>query len=305
LDTALERARTAGLTVIGQPSRGADGLDIAFLHPRDTHGVLIELCALAPDAMPEPRMLGTSAGHVAAYRWPSQAGGVPVVLLHGSAGTAELETQHLARLLQPAGPVWALDLPGHGRSDAHDALPAGVLTAGVREALGQVAELDEQSGKVDVFGFSLGGALALDAAGHLGDTVRRVAVHATSLDWPTERVDAMLARLDPDAIRSASPAGWDALDRAHRGDAERVLRSLVSFVEGLRAPQPFADVAALPHPLLVTTGDSDALFGLDPSLDLYHRAPHSRLGVIPGAGHRLGAAESERLAPMLLDFFAR
>jgi LAO/AO transport system kinase len=41
---ALESARDAGYTLVDQePRRGAHGTRIAFLHPRDTHGVLIEL----------------------------------------------------------------------------------------------------------------------------------------------------------------------------------------------------------------------------------------------------------------------
>jgi methylmalonyl-CoA/ethylmalonyl-CoA epimerase len=41
---ALEHARDAGYTLIDQePRSGAHGARIAFLHPRDTHGVLIEL----------------------------------------------------------------------------------------------------------------------------------------------------------------------------------------------------------------------------------------------------------------------
>ncbi len=45
IDQALEHARKRGVQLIDQQSRkGAEGLDIAFLHPRSTHGVLTELC---------------------------------------------------------------------------------------------------------------------------------------------------------------------------------------------------------------------------------------------------------------------
>ncbi len=41
---SLERAREAGYTLVDQaPREGAHGTRIAFLHPKDTHGVLIEL----------------------------------------------------------------------------------------------------------------------------------------------------------------------------------------------------------------------------------------------------------------------
>jgi methylmalonyl-CoA/ethylmalonyl-CoA epimerase len=45
LEGKLEEANALGLRLIdSQPRKGAEGLDIAFLHPKDTNGVLVELC---------------------------------------------------------------------------------------------------------------------------------------------------------------------------------------------------------------------------------------------------------------------
>lgn len=42
---ALTEAEAAGVRLIDKaPRRGADGLDIAFLHPKSTVGILTELC---------------------------------------------------------------------------------------------------------------------------------------------------------------------------------------------------------------------------------------------------------------------
>jgi len=43
---ALEEAKSKGVELIDSvPREGAEGLQIAFLHPKSTHGVLTELCA--------------------------------------------------------------------------------------------------------------------------------------------------------------------------------------------------------------------------------------------------------------------
>jgi len=43
---ALETAAEKGVQLVDKVSRpGAEGLDIGFLHPRSTHGVLTELCS--------------------------------------------------------------------------------------------------------------------------------------------------------------------------------------------------------------------------------------------------------------------
>ncbi|MBW7846948.1 MAG: methylmalonyl-CoA epimerase [Bacteroidales bacterium] len=45
LEEQLEKAKEAGIQLIdARPRKGAEGLDIAFLHPKSTFGVLTELC---------------------------------------------------------------------------------------------------------------------------------------------------------------------------------------------------------------------------------------------------------------------
>ncbi len=45
IEDALEHAHKMGVhTIDKQPRKGAEGLDIAFLHPKSTFGVLTELC---------------------------------------------------------------------------------------------------------------------------------------------------------------------------------------------------------------------------------------------------------------------
>lgn len=45
LEQALAEMEAKGVQLIDtKPRKGAEGLDIAFLHPKSTHGVLMELC---------------------------------------------------------------------------------------------------------------------------------------------------------------------------------------------------------------------------------------------------------------------
>lgn len=45
IEGALDELQVKGIQLIDKaPRKGAEGLDIAFLHPKSTHGVLMELC---------------------------------------------------------------------------------------------------------------------------------------------------------------------------------------------------------------------------------------------------------------------
>ncbi|MFN8330477.1 MAG: hypothetical protein U0T81_04530 [Saprospiraceae bacterium] len=48
--TEMERLRVQGFQVLNeQPKKGADNKLICFVHPKDTRGVLIELCQSIQD----------------------------------------------------------------------------------------------------------------------------------------------------------------------------------------------------------------------------------------------------------------
>ena len=45
IDEALKELKSKGVRLIDQePRKGAGGAKIAFIHPKETHGVLIEIC---------------------------------------------------------------------------------------------------------------------------------------------------------------------------------------------------------------------------------------------------------------------
>ena len=54
IEEKLKHAEKEGVRLIDhQPRKGAEGLDIAFLHPASAHGVLIELCEHHGHKQPE------------------------------------------------------------------------------------------------------------------------------------------------------------------------------------------------------------------------------------------------------------
>lgn len=54
LEAEMERLAQEGFTILNKiPKRGADNKLVVFLHPKDTNGVLIELCQEIPLAPPQ------------------------------------------------------------------------------------------------------------------------------------------------------------------------------------------------------------------------------------------------------------
>ncbi|GAB5520719.1 MAG: hypothetical protein RhofKO_29700 [Rhodothermales bacterium] len=210
LDVAIERVRAADLPLIGSnPTRGADGKRIMFLHPKATHGVLIELCEPAPDHwQPTEHPVGNTALEVYEAGSPS----APLLLLLTSEAVPE-RFGRLAAALDPYLHIVAYRVTS-GAS-------ARTLTKGFSLSGGAVlAEQDAAEFGLDVASLSSPNALILHEP-KLGDApplpsftvVTRFHDGATTPDWATAHRTAFCfpgrnyatsdadARLYADALR--------------------------------------------------------------------------------------------------------
>ena len=71
VDAVFERLRDAGVPLLADaPKPGADGKRIFFVHPRATHGVLVEFCG-DDDRLPEPGWAPFDGVRLALYRFPA------------------------------------------------------------------------------------------------------------------------------------------------------------------------------------------------------------------------------------------
>jgi methylmalonyl-CoA epimerase len=293
LDVAHERARLNGFEPLGPPRPGADGKRVFFLHPKQTHGVLVEFCRQT-GALGEPEYVSLPSGRVAVYERGSPERPA-VVLLHGLGGSTELETAPLLHRLKPRFRVLALDLPGHGASGdfAGETLSLDLLA----ESL--VAALDHAGlERAHLFGFSLGGAVVLRAALRHPERVRRLAAHATHVAWTDERARDLQARLRPERFDENAQ---ERLAGAHGTEWRERFGRYRRFAGRLPKAKSF-DVQRLRAPVLVSAFDRDPLVDLNLTLRLHRPLPDARMAVLPGARHAARALPLDAYAPLLANW---
>ncbi len=300
VEAAFERAKELGLRPLSDaPSPGADGKRIFFLHPKDTHGVLIELCE-GVSALPEPARVPYRGGHLAVYAW-GRRGRPAVLLLHGAAGTTATETEALARRLEPRFHVLALDFAGHGASSA---FPETEFTADLFADNARAALDHFEVETAHVFGFSMGGYMALHFARRHPERVGRLAVHGACLRWDAALVERMTARLDAEAIAEERPRLAQLLERVH-ADWPALFRRTARFVRTLPAHSEAMEAAAreIAHETLVSAVDRDDLFPLSAPLRLHAALPDARLALVPGGRHAFQDVDLGLYAPLLAKHF--
>ncbi len=297
----MDRLTTLGFTPLSDaPRLGADGKLIFFLHPKETHGVLVEFCQ-SVSAMPAPTRVPYRDGHLAAFAFGSEAN-PPVVLLHGVGGSTELELLPVLRRLEPHFYAVALDFAGHGASDDFPDLDlSGRHFVDNARALLDFFDLDD----ANLFGFSMGGSIALALAHQHPARVRSLAVHGANFDWDARRVRRLQSRLNPDALARLSPVFAERLAEVHGAErwAARY-RRLQAYAETLLdGPLRTADLIDVQQPVLVSAHDRDDLFPLEVPLALHHALPNASLALLPGTRHALATADPDVLAHLLRRHF--
>jgi pimeloyl-ACP methyl ester carboxylesterase len=220
------------------------------------------------------------------YYETAGAGGVSLVLVHGSGGNTSVWRAQMAGLADVAR-VLAVDLPGHGRSrgDGIESIQgAAVVVRGLTEALGL--------GRIVIGGHSMGGAVAQMFALTAPDRTSRLVLIGTGarlrvmpkIIETIEHDHAAGVQLVTDlAVAASAPAALK------RKVYDETLRAPARILAGdFRACDRFDVMTRLEEirvPALVVCGAEDQLTPPKYAEFLRSRIGGSSLVLVPGAGH--------------------
>ncbi|GAA1817843.1 alpha/beta hydrolase [Agromyces neolithicus] len=238
-------------------------------------------------------------------------GGTPLVLLHGGLFDIEQQFGALIPSLSAGRRVIATDFQGHGRTNDID------RPLGTAALASDVVALLEHLGvdRVDVFGFSVGGAVALHLAVHHPELVRKLIVSSVSFRPDGDRGGnaEAVAEMTVDMI-AGTPMQQRYLAVSPHPDLEH-LQGLLDKISRYGAGESGwtdDEIRGIAAPTLITVGDCDMvrldhavrflqLRGGDVNGDL-EGVPASQLAVFPGTTHFFGLARTDLVRDVVTTF---
>jgi len=161
-------------------------------------------------------------------------------------------------------------------------------------------------GRADVFGYSMGGYVALYLAATFPDRVGRVATLGTKLAWTREIAARECAMLDATTIRAKVPKFAAALEARHTAAGwEALLASTAELLRELGARPRVTDdmLASIRQPARIAVGDRDTTVTIDECVVAVRRIPNGELEVLPRTPHPFEKAPIERVTRSLAEFF--
>lgn len=303
LEATMKRLDDAGFTLVNEtPQPGADDKRVAFVHPRETHGVLVEFCETKTPPSWTPETVPHRNGDLAYYEQGDPEN--PCILfLHGAGGTTLLDTAPLMRPLVSRYHVVGVDLTGHGDTSLPEDETVN-MDRFVEDVHAALDAVDRSS--CHLFGFSLGSSVALKLAAEFPDRVDRMALFAPNGRWNNELVDTLNSHLNFDALKRHIPKQAERLVHYHQ-DAERLFPLLQDFVESLPSANEdmIATLDRVSQPTLVAGLDEDLLFSVEATQFVYENLSNARLAILPGEQHRLVNDTVELLVPLLRRHFGK
>lgn len=234
--------------------------------------------------------------------------GTPLLLLHGGLFDIELQFGQVLPGLAAGRRVIAAEFQGHGHTNDID---RPLSTTGlVGDVVGLLAHLGLD--QVDVFGFSIGGAVALQLAIEHPELVRRIVVSSVPFRPDGSRVENTEA-VGSMTVDMIAGTPMEAAHRAKSPNPEK-LQDLLDKLGAFAAGPGWSDeeMRAYPAPTLITVGDAD-MVKLDHAVEFlrlrggdvngdFVGVPATHLAVLPGTTHFSGMARTDLVLPAVTAF---
>lgn len=230
---------------------------------------------------------------------------LPVVLIHGAGGTHLYWPPLLRRL--PGMNIYALDLPGHGKSDS-DVPDSICVYAALLKGWLDAVDLRQ----VLLVGHSMGGAIAMQLALNWPEYVAGLGLVGASACLAVnpaliagaanpEKFLATVNRVIAWSFSSQAPGQLTQL--AARRLAETRHDVLYRDFVACNAFDIRYQVGQIKAPAVVICGQDDKMTPLSHAQFLAHNMPRARLEIIPGAGHMAMLEKPLEVAQALNNFW--
>jgi pimeloyl-ACP methyl ester carboxylesterase len=205
-----------------------------------------------------------------------------LLCLHGALGSAAQMQAPLSPLAEKANLLF-FDFPGHGERSA-EPLNLEACVAATRDYM-----LKNHLAGTAIFGYSMGGYVALLLAKHYPELVGQIITLGTKLNWNPHDAAAEVQKLNPEIILEKVPKYAATLQQLHGENWKKVLAKTADVMLDLGAnPRLTDDVyQTIQHPVLLCLADGDTMVTREETIHAAWLLPNGEFAEIPNSGHAI------------------
>lgn len=225
----------------------------------------------------------------------------PILILHGALGSPS-QLEPVKSALESRGlDVYCLSFSGHGGLPFHPEFGIDQFSEEV------LVELDARKlSTVDIFGYSMGGYVALWLASNHPHRIGKIVTLGTKFDWSIESASQEIKKLNPEKILEKVPAFAKMLETRHApSDWKELMRKTADMMMDLgKNPLLTHEVLkAISHETLICLGDQDDMADRKYSEEVANTLPHGKFLLLENTPHPIEKVSIDKLTDILLKAF--
>lgn len=223
-----------------------------------------------------------------------------LLLLHGALGSKE-QLNYLESALSAKYKIHNLSFSGHGSRPSHH--HAFTIQNFAHEVLDWMNSHYLQT--INIFGYSMGGYVALWLARFYPERVSRIFTLGTKLNWSEKEAEKEISMLNPDKIIEKVPAFAQALAVRH-GEHEwrSVMLKTAAMMKDLAHTHLTAqDFVQIEQPVMLARGDNDRMVTHEETDSVHRLIKNSQLKTFENTEHAIEKVSSLALQAECELFF--
>lgn len=222
----------------------------------------------------------------------------PIVLLHGALGAQE-QLDRLKQLLADKGrEVYSMNFSGHGgKPFSHDGFGIDVFAKDVLSFID-----DNKLKRVDIFGYSMGGYVAVWLAHKFTERVGNIVTLGTKFDWAPASAQKEVGKMNADRIIEKVPAFARILESRHApNDWKELLTRTKEMMLSLGAdPMITMELAKnIINQTTVLLGDLDDMADRSFSQTIADTFPNGKFQLLNNTPHPIEKADLNALVQVI------
>ncbi|HMQ68183.1 MAG TPA: alpha/beta hydrolase [Ignavibacteria bacterium] len=224
-----------------------------------------------------------------------------LLLLHGAIGSSS-QLEPLAEKLKDNFEIYLWNFTGHGGKEI-PAVPFSIKL--FAEDVMHFIDKNKLSG-IDVYGYSMGGYVAMYIAGNFPGKIGKIFTTATKFKWEPETSLKESKLLNTEKIIEKIPAFAKELETRHSPQNWITVLNKTSEMMmdlGIEPELKISDLEFIENEVLLSVGDRDNMVSIEETVDVYRKLKKGSLLVIPDTPHPIEKINSDRLTSEIVNFF--
>jgi pimeloyl-ACP methyl ester carboxylesterase len=222
-----------------------------------------------------------------------------LILLHGALGSG-VQMAALETILAEHYTIHRPDFPGHGGSAMPETFSIELFAENIRDYCAA-----RQISSCSIFGYSMGGYVALYLANKSPELVNKLITLGTKFNWDEATAAKEAGKLQPEVMEVRIPSLVQLLHEHHAPNSwKEVVQKTAHLLTGLGkenllSTEVFKKIQA---PVLLMHGDQDRMVSIEETVNVFRQLPDARLCVLPDTAHAIEAVDWSMAAPLVLRF---